>query len=323
MPKKDNWTPEMYAKLAELYPQFSKPEIKAMTGWSIKEMTYRTGKMGIIKGNKSARKLETVDTINTDQFIRDNFEKYSNKELMQLLGWKLYQIRAKCYELGLYRMKLEYWTAEQEAFLIGNYRFFGDKEMAEVFQQKWPKNKPWTLKHIEKKRGYLNLKRTPEEISAIRDRNVELGCFNYGNFKPRWLFRGITKEGDIRMGRIHNGTYVPYIKVNGHFILWSRYTWEQINGPVPTGMLVIFKNDPSDYINGIESLQLVTRQELVMRMVQKAGRDLSDNFIVGQLSYGYPEIREAIKANPELINIKRKLILLSRAIKQTQNGRAK
>lgn len=323
MPKKDNWTPEMYEQLAELYQKFTKPEIHAMTGWGVKEMTYRTHKMGIIKGNRSAQKLAKIENIDdVDQFLIDNYNRYTNKELMQLLGFKLYQIRRKCYELGLYRMTLEYWTPEQEAFLRESYHNYGDKELSQIFQEKWPKEKEWTLKHIEKKRGYLGLKRTPAEISAIRDRNVELGVFALGA-PPRWIDRGVTKDGDIRMGRIHNGRYVPYIKVDGNFVLWSRHTWEQVHGPVPEGMMVVFKNDPSEYVNGIESLELTNRLGMVMKMVEKAGRGLSDNYIAAQLTYQRPELREAIKQMPELLDIKRKELLLTRAIKLSKNGKTK
>lgn len=71
------------------------------------------------------------------------FQDYSNTELALFLGLPISNIRGICYELGLKRMELEYFTHVQVSFLKRNYKMKGDSELAETFQVKWPKKKGW------------------------------------------------------------------------------------------------------------------------------------------------------------------------------------
>ena len=112
------------------------------------------------------------------QFLRDNFKTFTNKQLANALGLNLTRTRTELYSLGLKRMELQYWTDEQVKFLKENYTLFGDTELAEIFEVKWYKNKGWTKKHIEKKRRYLKLKRTSDEIANIRKRNALQNRYN-------------------------------------------------------------------------------------------------------------------------------------------------
>ena len=55
-------------------------------------------------------------------FIRCHFDKLTNFQLSHMLGLKLTMLRMKCYEMGLKRMELEYWTDEQVNYLKANYK---------------------------------------------------------------------------------------------------------------------------------------------------------------------------------------------------------
>jgi|GEM_PF-808297 len=324
MPRQDSWTPSMYAMLKELYPYHTNHELEKMTGWKVKELQYRAGRLGLVKtketGRRSLSKIEYL--ADHEAFIRENFNTYTNKELAKLLGFSLHYIRVKCHGMGLYRMELEYWTDEQVQFLKDNYQTIGDKELAEIFNSKWQKKKSWTFKHIEKKRLYLKLKRTKEQIAAIHDRNVENGRFANCPVN-RWLIQGTFQEGDVRMWRTSSGRYVPYIKINNRFVHWARYTWEKEHGPVGPGINIIFKNDdPYSYPQGIEVLEALTNEELSRRNSIKSSQGLSDNYIAGMLTHGRPDLRESLKKMPELLDLKRRELLLSRVIKE-QNGKSK
>ena len=100
------------------------------------------------------------------KFLKENYNTMTNQQIADSLGLKITAVRHKCYELGLYKMTLEYWTDEQVDFLLKNYKEKGDTELSEIFNEKWHKDKGWTKKHIEKQRRYLKLKRTPEEIAS-------------------------------------------------------------------------------------------------------------------------------------------------------------
>ena len=246
------------------------------------------------------------------EYVRTNFDSMSNPEIARALGLGLQFLRDRLYELGFYRMRLEYWTDEQIVFLKDNFQQIGDLELAEIFQDKWPKKKTWTKKHIEKKRNYLSLHRTEQELKAIHQRNVDQGRFLIC-VQKRWLKTGVAAEGEIRMWRQNNGRYVPAIKINGAFTHWNRWAWEQNYGPVPEGMNVVFKDDnPENYV--LENLELIDNAELSRRNSQKSSTGLSDNYIAGIMTHGQPEVRKALKEFPELLDIKRQQLILQRTI---------
>lgn len=112
-----------------------------------------------------------------EQYIYDNFHQKTNRQIANELRIKLYSVRQTAYKLGLYRINLEFWTDEQIMFLKENFESIGDTELSQIFQEKFPKTKNWTKKHIEKKRKYLNLHRTPEQIALINQRNIDAGLY--------------------------------------------------------------------------------------------------------------------------------------------------
>lgn len=119
--------------------------------------------------NKTEWTSEMID------FLKSKFFHSTNKQIAEALGLKLTVVRNKAAEIGLKRIEMEYWTDEQLIFLHANYRTMGDVEIAENLQQLFPKKKPWTKQHICKKRKYLELRRTKEQIDAIRTRNSSEG----------------------------------------------------------------------------------------------------------------------------------------------------
>lgn len=129
------------------------------------------------------------------QFLKDNFFKLTNLQLSQSVDKTLTVTRNKCAELGLKRIEMEYWTEEQIQYLKDNYHTKGDVEIAEIFEVKWPKNKKWRKQHIRKKRGYLKLHRSEEEIFVIASNNSRPGGNSYTidknsssiNMHPSWL----------------------------------------------------------------------------------------------------------------------------------------
>lgn len=126
--------------------------------------------------------------------IEENWKTMPAEKLARALGIHKTVLRMKLYEMGYKKMEMEYWTEEQTQFLMDNYKAIGDVELAEIFNKKWPKKKDWTNKHIDKKRNYLGLARTKEEIKAIWQRHVAAGKFatiaNYSasvNLTDNWV----------------------------------------------------------------------------------------------------------------------------------------
>lgn len=198
------------------------------------------------------------------KFLRDNFKTMTNRELAGALGLKLTKTREFLYEMGLKRMEMEYWTDDQIEFLKANYRAIGDTELAEIFEKKWPKNKTWTHQHIDKKRQYLKLKRTKEELRLIQKRNKELGCWAECATKM-WATRGVAKIGEVRIWKFSNEDYLTKVlKTNSGFVKYAHYIWEKHYGKVPEGFNIVFRNGNSLDVK-IENLECISNSELMRR----------------------------------------------------------
>lgn len=195
-------------------------------------------------------------------FIKENFDQLTNPELATHLRLRLTSVRTKCHELGLKRMEMEYWTPEQIKFLKSNYKKIGGKELAEIFDIHYYKAKGWTLKHIEKKRMYLGLKRTPKQLQKIKERNRKNGCWAVSHYK-RWLGR-ITPAGTVKTWRNQYGKPVKVIKTELGFVHYAPYLWMQHNGDIPEGYVIGFK-DKNNMNVVIENLICITRQEHAIR----------------------------------------------------------
>lgn len=257
------------------------------------------------------------NTLNKEQsaFVRENFDTMTNREMAKALNVKLWQVRYALYPLGLKRMEMEYWTVEQVDFLKANYRGMGDKEIAEIFQEKWPKNKLWTLKHIEKKRLYLKLKRTPEQLKDIKKRNAALGCWMTGK---TWETRGQAAIDHIAEWETSAGYRRKYIKLKTGYVPLAPYRWEQANGTIPEAHVIRHKdNDPLNC--ELENLECIPYEENARRNAQKSSVGLSDNYVVGILTMQEPHLRADIKKRPELVELMRARLILNREINNHKN----
>ncbi len=195
-------------------------------------------------------------------FVNENYSRMSNKQMAEAFGTSIGTIRKHCHGLGLLRMELEYWTNEKVDYLKANYIEIGDKELAEIFQQKWPKKKGWTLKHIEKKRKYLKLQRTRIELLAIKKRNVTKGCWQH---MATWKKRHAHKEGTVKMwGKKDRDYKFLVIKVDGRFVHYAQWLYVKHFGPFPEGFIIGFKD--RDNMNVVpENLEAISRAEHARR----------------------------------------------------------
>lgn len=197
-------------------------------------------------------------------YLKANFHSKTNQQLAEALGLKITMLRTRCYEMGLKRFEMEYWTKEQITYLKRYYRTIGDTELASLFSKKWHKNKGWSKKHIEKKRRYLKLKRTPHQRAAIKQRNISKGMFK-NCVVNSWITRGgASPELTVRIWPVANIKH-KHIKVNGKFIKLAKYNWEQFHEKkVRKGYCIVFKDGDPMNCNP-KNLQRITRKENVLR----------------------------------------------------------
>jgi hypothetical protein len=156
------------------------------------------------------------------------------------------------------------WTLRETEWLIKLYQFMGDYEIALVFDEAFPKEYGWTLKHIEKRRKYSGLRRTKEQLKAIRERNRLFGCWMVGS-KNAWQTRGAAPIGEVRKWKqlTHNYSY-EVIKTKNGFERLARYTWQKQKGKIPAGFTVVRK-DMSVSEADVNNLELIERAELAQR----------------------------------------------------------
>ena len=249
-------------------------------------------------------------------FMKRNHKKMPRRELARALGVGLTSVRSKCYELGLYKMRLEYWTEEQVAYLKNNYKTIGDLELSEIFARRWFKEKGWTRKHIAKKRGYLKLKRSERQRWNILLRNADQGRFD----ALRWA--GTIERRRLRVGtvivRTINGCKVKLVRVKGGFRKLAHINYENSFGAIPSGKMIVMRDgnplncDPANLI-------ATTRSEHAERMRN------SDAAIASLMSMKMEKARRGrprkdvglfnmLLKRPDLIDAKRKQLQLTREI---------
>lgn len=233
--------------------------------------------------------------------------KMTNQELADHFGVKITWMRTRMYEMGLKRQEFEYYTPEQIAFLKVNYVFYGNTELAEIFNINFPRKKRWSLNSFEKKLGYLKLKRTTEQLEAIQNRNVKTGRFSECA-KKRLETTGQMPIGTVRVWK-QQGYQFAVIKTEKGYEYLSRYLWNKNIGPVPEGMCVSLKKG-SPIICSIDDLELISRVENAMRNATV------DSSIIKRC-FGEKDalkISEMIENIPEIIALKRNAILLNHQI---------
>jgi hypothetical protein len=252
-------------------------------------------------------------------FLKDNYCTMTNGELASKLNMKLTSVRTQLYSMGFKRMELEYWTEEQTKFLKDNYKTIGDIELSEMFEKKWPKNKKWSKKHIEKKRKYLKLNRTQDEVKSVLKRNIDLGRFADCAVK-RWKVSGAKPIGHVFTWKSESGQPLLVIKTKDGMVHYRRWLYEQTFGAIPDGMMVEIKDgNPLNIVP--ENLYLGTRSDHALLNAQKSIQGLSDNYIAGILTHKRKDIREDVKQNKGLIELKRLQITLKRAINERKNNK--
>jgi hypothetical protein len=119
---------------------------------------------------------------------------------------------------------------------------------------------------------------------------------------------------DKRTGRVYQ-----YIKIDPkNWMGYHKYLWTQKNGPIPSGMRVVFK-DGNQLNCVIENLEIISPQEAMVRTRN------SDMFIAktiastGRGNFDRVLAQELLK-NPELIQLKRLQLNLQQQIHNTDES---
>lgn len=111
--------------------------------------------------------MSDLSTYKKQFLIKNNF-KLSNNEMMKELGiseWTLYQLKNR---LGLDSKFIDPIKNEEVEFLKNNYKEINNTDLANIFNEKFPRKHPWNRKKIQYRLLKLNLIRDEDEIKKVR-----------------------------------------------------------------------------------------------------------------------------------------------------------
>jgi HNH endonuclease len=308
---KRQWTPEEEAYLIQNYPDKTASQIANYMKRSVGSIQQKAFLLGVSEIDRNG--VTTNWTDDKIEFLKGNYDKMITERLCDHLGFSYTVVRDMMKKLGLRKCNHSKWTPEWDAFLKENYQQIGDVGLAKMFEEKFPKNYPWTAKHIGKRRGYLGLHRTKTEVSEIVKANLESGIYEFNGTK-RWALIGQLPENTKRVWRNNrDGNPFIVIKINGKFHHYNRFVWEQHNGKIPKGMCI--RHIDGDFRNNdISNLEMISRAENVIK--NSGYEELTDKYIVGRLTTKNREFREILTQNSELIELQRNIYKAKRLCRQ-------
>ena len=174
------------------------------------------------------------------------------------------------------------WTNEEIEYVKQNYSDKYTKEIAAAINR--------SERAVYQAAINLNVRKSPEFIKISLEREAEklkvLGAasrFKPGNIshnKGQKMSKELYERVKVSMfkkgNEPHNMKYdgherldpkdgYIYIRISkGKYVLKHRLIWEQHNGPIPKGNIIIFK-DKNKYNLNIDNLQMITKRENMQR----------------------------------------------------------
>jgi hypothetical protein len=143
------------------------------------------------------------------------------------------------------------------------------------------KKDPVYLRSTQYPPGYLGGKATQfQKGHAPANKGQKMSNELYQKVAHTMFKKGSKPVNTQPIGTIHQrkdtgGKMYQYIKLaDSNWQLLNRYTWEQHNGPIPKGMVVVYKD--GNYLNNdIDNLLMITKKENMARnTIQRLPKEL-------------------------------------------------
>jgi len=149
------------------------------------------------------------------------------------------------------------------------------------------KKDPVYLRSTQFPPGYLGGKATQFQKGQIPpNKGQKMSKEVYQKVAKTMFKKGTVPPNTQPIGTIHQrrdtgGKMYQYIKLaDCKWQLLNRYTWEQHNGPIPKGMVVVYKD--GNYLNNdINNLLMITKKENMARnTIQRLPKELQQVMIL-------------------------------------------
>jgi len=234
------------------------------------------------------------------EYIRKNSH-LNNKELAEILGIKEHSVRYYIHRHHIRTQTWKHFSNKEIEFIKANFRKLSYKEIGrELGRTHWS---------IKNKCKYLKLKRTPREARIIHKQCCSASYFTKGHEPTNTKYNGyISTRTD------NKGNNYKHIRVSkGKFKHLQIVNWENKIGPIPEGKILRCKT--TDTLNcNPDNWYLIDR---IAHLEENAGRkELTDKYIINNLSRSMPEIKESIQEMPELIELKRNQLKIRRQLNE-------
>jgi hypothetical protein len=238
-----------------------------------------------LKLRSEAMKKRTTSDKKTDCFLKKNYLKINVNQLSINLGRSETFVKTRLRQLGLVIPKEIIENRKKDSRIKpGNIPFNKGKKQSEYMTRS-------------------AIKRT----AATR--------FKRGNLPHNSI--GV-KDGDISIRVDHknrDGKAYKYIRVElGKWYPLHQHKWERKNGKLPRGKCLWFR-DGNTMNCTLKNLELITRAENMRR--NSASYNLTDGYVAQTIAgKNGRHLFEDVKANKDLIEVKRLQILINRQIKK-------
>ena len=165
------------------------------------------------------------------------------------------------------------WTIQEDDFIRENFQTMKSNDIAVCINR--------TRSAVKNRVHKLGLKLdrsivTHERLSQFKkgsipmNKGVKMPAHIYEKAKKTMFKKGNKPhntriEGEFSDRKDKTGSIYRYIKIkDAHWVLYHRYVWEQVNGPIPKGHVVMFI-DGNTLNCTIENLKLITLAENAIR----------------------------------------------------------
>lgn len=217
------------------------------------------------------------------ELLKENYVNMDTNVLAQLLGKSRQAVRDKANSLGIKRGRSKTWTQEENEYMRKHYPTTPIKECVDYLNR--------SEKSIYMQAKLLGIKKDKDYLSSLfrekmnsvfvqnmykkgnipLNKGVPMSKEKYEKCKETFFKKGgdppnTNPEGDGAVTFRRNKDWYCYnVRISkGVWIPLHRYVWQQVNGPIPKGFIVTFKN--GDYRDcRIDNLELMSRADNMRR----------------------------------------------------------
>lgn len=168
----------------------------------------------------------------------------------------------------------KWWTKQEDQQLRNLYPTTKLADIARIMGR--------STSSVANRRTKLGLKRTPEQQALIGDGRFKPGQTSWNKGKKGWKAGGRSKETQFKKGHKPSNTWRPVgaERVSKDGILYRKVSdtgdkktdwkavhvliWEEINGPLPDGHIVVFKDKDRRNFEA-DNLEALSRSEHMKR----------------------------------------------------------